>query len=329
MRQLVKLVGASLCVCLFASVSCSGDSKSPAAPSTSVSATLTVTVAGTGTGTVTSNPAGVSCPSDCTASYDTGAAVTLTAAADSDSTFAGWSGDCSGSAETASVTMAAARSCTATFDEQFTLTVTVAGTGTGTVTSSPGDISCPSDCTASYDTGTAVTLTAAEDIGMTFSVWGGDCSGSAETASVTMSTSRSCTATFDDPSLYAVFAVTIYPNESDLELIEGRVLLDGSTVFDQDCSVSSGCFDDTTALHMTNEDDPTSINAGDHTLGVEIMKHEATGAGACVICSFAYSEVSVMILDSTGDTVQEIYLPYKTKAIEPGDDVVYWPFTVD
>ena len=249
MRQLVKFVGASLCVCLFALVSCSGDSKSPAAPSTSVSATLTVTVAGTGSGTVTSNPAGVSCPSDCIATYATGTVVTLTAAVGSDgSTFAGWSGDCSGSAETASVTMAAA---------------------------------------------------------------------------------RSCTATFDDPSLYAVFAVTIYPNESDLELIEGRVLLDGSTVFDQDCSVSSGCFDDTTALHMTNEDDPTSINAGDHTLGVEIMKHEATGAGACVICSFAYSEVSVMILDSTGDIVQEIYLPYKTYAIEPGDDVVYWPFTVD
>jgi len=45
--------------------------------------------------------------------------VTLTADAASGSTFAGlWGGDCCGNGLTASVTMAAARSCKATFDAE-------------------------------------------------------------------------------------------------------------------------------------------------------------------------------------------------------------------
>ena len=42
----------------------------------------------------------------------------------------------------------------------FALTVTEAGTGTGKVNSSPAGISCPSMCSASYNSGTVVILTA-------------------------------------------------------------------------------------------------------------------------------------------------------------------------
>ena len=76
---------------------------------------LTVTKAGTGSGTVTSSPAGVNCGSDCSESYASGTNVTLTAAAASGSTFAGWSGACSGTGSCAA-TMSAARSVTATFN---------------------------------------------------------------------------------------------------------------------------------------------------------------------------------------------------------------------
>ena len=164
---------------------------------------LNVTVSGAGSGTVTSSPSGISCPSNCSASYDTGTEVTLTAAPASGSTFAGWSGDCGGTSQTVSVTMDAARSCTATFDveQQQTATrnlnVTVSGAGSGTVTSSPSGISCPSNCSASYDTGTEVTLTAAPASGSTFAGWSGDCGGTSQTVSVTMDAARSCTATFD------------------------------------------------------------------------------------------------------------------------------------
>jgi hypothetical protein len=77
--------------------------------------TLTVTKAGSGSGTVTSSPAGVNCGSDCSESYASGTNVTLTAAPAAGSTFAGWSGACSGTGSCA-VTMSSARSVTATFN---------------------------------------------------------------------------------------------------------------------------------------------------------------------------------------------------------------------
>jgi virginiamycin B lyase len=77
---------------------------------------LSVTRAGTGSGTVTSSPAGVDCGSACSAEYDSGTSVTLTAAAASGSTFAGWGGACSGAEATCTVSMSEARSVTASFD---------------------------------------------------------------------------------------------------------------------------------------------------------------------------------------------------------------------
>ncbi len=76
---------------------------------------LTVTKAGAGSGTVTADTGGLSCGTTCSADYDSGTVVTLTAAAAAGSTFSGWSVDCTGGAATASVTLSAARSCTATF----------------------------------------------------------------------------------------------------------------------------------------------------------------------------------------------------------------------
>jgi hypothetical protein len=76
---------------------------------------LTVGLAGTGSGTVASNPVGINCPATCTAKFNSGALVTLTALPATGSMFAGWSGACSGTAP-CSVTMSAARSVTATFN---------------------------------------------------------------------------------------------------------------------------------------------------------------------------------------------------------------------
>src|SRR4029079_17879268 len=76
---------------------------------------LAVTRAGTGTGTVTSSPAGINCGSTCTANFASGASVTLSASAASGSTFAGWSGACTGTS-TCALSMTAARNVTATFN---------------------------------------------------------------------------------------------------------------------------------------------------------------------------------------------------------------------
>jgi hypothetical protein len=62
---------------------------------------------------VTSAPAGVNCTADCTASFDSGTVVTLTATPLSPAFFQGWSGDCV--SDPCTVTMSAARSVTAFF----------------------------------------------------------------------------------------------------------------------------------------------------------------------------------------------------------------------
>src|SRR2546425_241233 len=77
--------------------------------------TLTVTKAGTGSGTVTSNPPGINCGVTCSAAYDSGTVVTLTATPATGSTFTGWSGCDAVSGTTCTVTMSAARSVTANF----------------------------------------------------------------------------------------------------------------------------------------------------------------------------------------------------------------------
>ena len=77
----------------------------------------------------------------------------------------------------------------------LTLTVTKAGTGSGTVTSNPAGINCGADCSESYNNGTVVTLTATAAAGSTFAGWSGDAD--CIDGSVTMTASKTCTATFN------------------------------------------------------------------------------------------------------------------------------------
>jgi len=79
--------------------------------------TLTVSKNGNGSGTVTSNPTGINCGTDCSENYTLGKNVTLNAAPTSGSKFVSWSGACSGVATTCIVTMDAAKSVIATFDQ--------------------------------------------------------------------------------------------------------------------------------------------------------------------------------------------------------------------
>ncbi len=76
---------------------------------------LTVNTSGSGGGTVSSNPTGITCPSTCQASFQSGTPVTLTATPNGTSVFGGWSGGgCSGTS-TCQVPMTADTTVTATF----------------------------------------------------------------------------------------------------------------------------------------------------------------------------------------------------------------------
>jgi Divergent InlB B-repeat domain len=159
-------------------------------------ASLTVTLSGAGTGTVTSAPTGIDCGATCTGTFAIGTSVVLTAAAETGSTFGGWSGACTGTSLTCTVTLSAATTVGAAFEvRRETLTVTSAGTGDGVVSSTPAGIDCGSDCAADFDFGTVVTLSAAPAPGSTFAGWSGACTGTAD-CMVTVESAVDVTATF-------------------------------------------------------------------------------------------------------------------------------------
>ena len=162
---------------------------------------LSVFRAGAGAGGVSSSPPGISCGTDCSEAYNSGTSVTLTASAAAGSTFAGWNGCDTVSGATCTVTMNAARSVTATFTvaaASFVLTVNKTGNGAGSssVSSSPSGISCGTDCSEPYNSGTSVTLTASAAFPFTFAGWSGCDSVSGTTCTVTMSAARTVTASF-------------------------------------------------------------------------------------------------------------------------------------
>jgi hypothetical protein len=142
---------------------------------------MTVTLAGSGSGTVTSSPAGINCPGDCTETYDQGTSVVLTATAASGSRFDSWSGCDSTAGNQCTVNVNSIESVSATFVKQWDLSVSKTGSGSGTVTSSPSGINCGGTCTAPFDQSASVTLTATPDSGSVF---------------VTMDAAKSVTADF-------------------------------------------------------------------------------------------------------------------------------------
>ena len=94
---------------------------------------------------------------------------------------------------------------TFTITSGVSLAVVRAGTGSGTVTSVPAGISCGTNCSSTFASGTPVVLTAAPAAGSTFTGWsGGGCTGTG-TCTVTLTAPTTVTATFSTPS----FALTV------------------------------------------------------------------------------------------------------------------------
>jgi predicted outer membrane repeat protein len=76
---------------------------------------LSVSKTGTGDGKVSSSPTGIDCGATCIVALKEGSTITLTATANVDSLFLGWSEDCSGEGD-CKISMDAAKNVTAAFD---------------------------------------------------------------------------------------------------------------------------------------------------------------------------------------------------------------------
>lgn len=144
--------------------------------SSSSSQQAQITVTTTGSGTVTSSPGGINCPGTCTASFNVGTTVALSATAASGFQFAGFGGACSG--QSCKVLLSGNQSVSVTFSS-LPAQVSVTVSGSGTVTSAPAGINCPGTCTAPFANGTAITLTATPAAGANFTGFSGACTGTA------------------------------------------------------------------------------------------------------------------------------------------------------
>jgi hypothetical protein len=160
-----------------------------------------LTVLTDGHGSVQSAPAGIDCGATCTAAFDAGTAVSLTAVPDVGYRFAGWSGACGG-AGTCSVTMSGDSQLSARFEalpppppENRKLTVTTSGPGA--VRSAPAGIDCGPLCSAIYTAGTSVTLVAAPATGARFLGWTGACLGTGATCGILLAGDATVAASFE------------------------------------------------------------------------------------------------------------------------------------
>jgi hypothetical protein len=196
----------------------------------SISVVKTLTKSGSGNGTVTTSPGGITCDSDCAASYSGGTVLKLIATPAAGSVFAGWSGNTA--CNNGAITMNADIACTATFSPQtLGLNVIKSGNGSGTVISSPSGIACGSDCSESYASRASVKLTATVASGSVFRGWRGGGCGTAISCTVVVNGSTSVTALFDTAESITAKIGVYRPSTGDFFLdLNGNGLWDGCKV---------------------------------------------------------------------------------------------------
>jgi hypothetical protein len=138
---------------------------------------LSVTRTGAGTGIVTSNPLGISCSSTCKAGFSDGSSVMLTAQADPNSVFAGWSGGgCSGTGA-CSIVMNGDQSVIADFVGAVALTIhSAVGGSVGVTVNGNGMPTCTSDCRILVIPRSEVQLVPLPNKGFSFNGWTDACS---------------------------------------------------------------------------------------------------------------------------------------------------------
>jgi hypothetical protein len=196
---------------------------------------LTVTLAGVGS--VASTPAGIDCRAagapGCTASFAPGAGVTLTATPDANSTFAGWTGGCTGTGP-CTVTVGQTASVTATFAaRRVGLTVTRGGAGTGDVLVTGGNVApantpcTAATCSYTVDAGAAVNLTARPASGSVAGEWTGACTGPATQACpLNLTADATAGVTFAPPPVPDSVSVAATSTQAGVEL-RGTVRVTG------------------------------------------------------------------------------------------------------
>ena len=176
--------------------------------------TTTVRVQVLGVGTVTDDKNSTRCGNGETAAcrvlYIGAGTVTFAASPAAGWTFSGWGGDCAGATCTITLDLAdddheviANFDHTPTFGTR-TLSVSVSGDSAGGGNVSGEDIDCDTGepgCDTDVPQDSTLTIVETPDTGYVFGGWGGSCSGTGRSCTLTMNADRSATASFKKPKL--------------------------------------------------------------------------------------------------------------------------------
>ncbi|CAB4945700.1 MAG: hypothetical protein F2842_05720 [Actinobacteria bacterium] len=111
--------------------------------------------------------------------------------------FKGWFGPCRVyNTVQCSVPMSSSRSIATLWGTSTSNVLAVTKSGLGTVTSNSGGINCGATCEATFEPATSVVLTSTPALGQSFKGWGGACSGTSTTCTLSMAAARTATAVF-------------------------------------------------------------------------------------------------------------------------------------
>lgn len=161
--------------------------------------TLFATIGTPGGGTVTSTPNGINCPGDCDDTWPQGSVFKLVATPAAGHSFSAWSGACTGTEASCTVTLNGVTRVTANFkpgQAAGNVLLSTAVSGSGSIVSAGGGINCGADCSESVASGTKVDLSATPATGNRFVNWTGACAGTAPNCTLTLTANATATANF-------------------------------------------------------------------------------------------------------------------------------------
>lgn len=167
----------------------------------------------------------------------------------------------------------------------FALSVTKAGTGTGAVSSNPAGINCGSACSANFNQNAGVTLTAAPAPGSSFVSWGGACSGTNTSCTLTINAAKTVTATFNTvPTGGTNFALSVTKTGTGTGGVSSNP---GGINCGGTCSAN---FAQGSNVSLTATPDPASSFAG--------WSGACSGTGACSVTMDAAKSVTASFTSS-------------------------------
>lgn len=223
--------------------------------------------------------------------------VQLTAIPNTDYKFTGWSGDLSGTTETATVLMTSNKNITVTFIKkpdkpaQYALTISIIGGGV--VSQSPNK--------PYYQSGETVQLSATPNTDHDFTRWSGDLTGTANTVTIMMTANKSITATFTKKPEKPTSTSTIITSG----------IINGTVVASSRATLSYENPNPRTASYEVKVDDGQWVNVGTSTSftasGLTLGDHEIEVRAL---------DVNGAVLDSTKvSLVVSVWVPPVTNAV--------------